>query len=379
MVANVVGAVFFDPHRKCVHLARIEMIEPRSEHSSTPQLPSLLVLDDGEPDPNLMEYIITSLPSHGDLSEPNVGPIDAVPYVLQAVEPNEVRYAPCPYFGGQDTFTYKANDGGTYPTGGDSNIATVTVNVLNQKTTDYHSDTNGYIGGGLLDTSDYAVRSQMIYLSSEIGSSAKRITDLGIYVKTPPQTSLLKFTIRMGHTTLNSYTSTSQIFNNLTTVYYSDQTIFSGWNWFHFDTPFDYNGTDNLMIDMNFWNSQTASAGSHYIHDCGQKRNYLMYDSNGDAGNPSNWVYSSWWDSYVQSEYMPAMQFISQSPIDPLAGDFDATCDVRLPDMAIFSQAWQTTSSDADYNPDCDLTVSKGAVNLQDLIILCDQWFQTYP
>lgn len=336
----------------------------------------LQVLDDGEPDPNLLRCIITSLPTHGILNEPNVGPIDIVPYTLMSGV-SDVNYVPCPYFGGQDTFTYKANDGGTYPTGGDSNIATVTVNVSNQKTTDYHSGSNSYTSG-MLNTSDYAVRSQMIYLSSEMGS-AKRITDLAIRVHTVPGRPLSNFTIRLKHTTLNAYTSLYQIYNDGTTVYQSNETLTSGWNWFHLDTPFNYNGADNLMIDISFWNSGTASDGYYYVYDVGQKRIFLMYDVDGDAGSPLNWDYYSYWDSYWQGGYMPVMQFMSEAPVEPMAGDFDATCDVKLPDLAIFSQAWQTTSGDANYNADCDLTATKGAINLQDLIILSDNWLQTYP
>lgn len=337
----------------------------------------LKVLDDGNPDPNLLHCIITSLPSHGVLSEPNVGPIDAVPYVLGSdANSVSVTYTPCPYFGGQDSFTYMANDGGTYPTGGDSNIATVTVNVNNEQVTDYHSDSNLYTWG-ILDTSNYAVRSQMIYLSGEIGSS-KRITGLAINVYSVPGRALSNWTIRMRHTTMSAYTSLTQIYPDWTVVYQAGETLTSGWNWFYFDTPFDYNGTSNLMIDLSFWNGGIATDGTYFAYNSGQARNYMMFDADGDAGSPLNWVYSSAWDYYNQSAYMPAMQFLSESSADPIPGDFDASCDVRLPDVAIFSQAWGSQTGDAAYNADCDLTTVKGAVDIQDMAILAEHWLEVY-
>jgi hypothetical protein len=51
-----------------------------------------------------------------------------VPYPL-AGNGNQVVYHPAPYYGGQDSFTFIANDGGTPPDGGDSNTATISVTV----------------------------------------------------------------------------------------------------------------------------------------------------------------------------------------------------------------------------------------------------------
>lgn len=334
-------------------------------------------LDDGVPDPNLFRCIITALPSHGILNEPNVGLIDWVPYELSS-SIRDVNYLPCPYFGGTDAFTYKANDGGTYPTGGDSNIATVTMNVNDQLYTDYYSDSNIYTNG-LLETSSYSVRNQVIYLTSELGPS-KRITDLAIHVHTSPGRSLTNWTIRMQHTNLDSYSSLMQVYDSgWTVVFQSNESMAVGWNWFHFDTPFDYNGLQNLMIDFSFQNPSTASVGYHYRNSVGQTRNYMMFDVNGDAGSPLNWDYYSNWDSYNQSTSLPVLQLLSIVPVDPLLGDFDASCDVRMPDVGIFSQAWMTSSGEAHYNADCDLTVAKGAVDLQDLLILMGQWMETYP
>lgn len=85
--------------------------------------------DDGLPDPpSALRYIIQTLPAHARLFDPNAGQITSAPYTL-AGGGNIVNYDPyCTYLGG-DSFTYIANDYGTAPDGGDSNIATVTITI----------------------------------------------------------------------------------------------------------------------------------------------------------------------------------------------------------------------------------------------------------
>jgi hypothetical protein len=87
--------------------------------------------DDGLPNPpGAMTYVITSLPGHGHLVDPAVGQINAAPYTL-AGNGHGVRYEPSIYYmGPDDSFTFKANDGGTPPEGGDSNTATVAISLV---------------------------------------------------------------------------------------------------------------------------------------------------------------------------------------------------------------------------------------------------------
>ncbi len=90
---------------------------------------TLSASDDGLPDPPAaLSYIVTSLPSDGTLTDLGGGVIATVPHTL-AGGGNGVSYAPNPWFGGTDSFQYKANDGGVPPDGGDSTIATVTITV----------------------------------------------------------------------------------------------------------------------------------------------------------------------------------------------------------------------------------------------------------
>ena len=84
--------------------------------------------DDGLPDPpGRLSYVIASLPSHGTLAYPDGTPI--VESDKLAAYDSEVVYRPNAGFDGEDTFTYRADDGGTSPTGGFSNVATVQILV----------------------------------------------------------------------------------------------------------------------------------------------------------------------------------------------------------------------------------------------------------
>lgn len=341
----------------------------------------LQVLDDGEPDPNLLAYMITSLPTHGYLSEPNVGPIDTVPYAMAAGDANGVIYTPCPYFDGQDTFTYKANDGGVYPTGGDSNIATVTVNVSDQFFMILDDPTSTY-SPLLMDTAAfYDARAEMILLQSDIGP-AQDLTDLALDIYIPPSGTLNNWTVRIQHTDWTHFDSVTTQFltSGWTMVYQANETITqTGWRNFHFDLPFEYNGTQNLLVDISFNNTGLTESGGGYLAQevTGTGRVIGLASKTGTHGNPLDWSFWALGGSYYV-DYIPSMKLIGEVAIDPLAGDFDATCDVKLPDIAIFAQAWQTTSGDAHYAAECDLTPTQGTIDLQDLTILCDHWLDVY-
>jgi hypothetical protein len=108
---------------------------PQAENSTvstaanTPVDVTLVATDDGLPDPPAaLTYIIASLPTHGTLSDPGAGVIESTPYTL-ADGGNQVVYTPDTWYLGGDSFTFMANDGGEPPEGGDSNIATVEIDV----------------------------------------------------------------------------------------------------------------------------------------------------------------------------------------------------------------------------------------------------------
>ena len=99
--------------------------------ANTSVLVTLVAIDyDGLPDPpGYLTYIIDSLPANGTLNDPGAGSIDGVPYSL-VDGGNIVEYKPNSWYFGDDSFTFKANDGGEPPDAGDSNIAIISIDVL---------------------------------------------------------------------------------------------------------------------------------------------------------------------------------------------------------------------------------------------------------
>ncbi len=90
---------------------------------------TLVATDDGLPDPPAaLTFRIMSLPTSGDLSDPGAGPITSAPYDLVGGG-NVVVYTPDPGYYGNDGFTFLADDGGTPPEGGPSNLATIAMSV----------------------------------------------------------------------------------------------------------------------------------------------------------------------------------------------------------------------------------------------------------
>ena len=109
------------------------LIGTAQTYLDTPVAVTLSATDDGLPgSPGVLSYIITSLPVHGLLADPGAGVIESVPYTL-AANGNQVIYTPTyACYAGDDSFHFKANDGGIAPDGGDSNEALVTITVLSE-------------------------------------------------------------------------------------------------------------------------------------------------------------------------------------------------------------------------------------------------------
>jgi hypothetical protein len=98
---------------------------------------TLAATDDGRPNPpGAMSFTILSKPAQGQLSFTDGTPIATVPAKLPAGSNKVVYKAPADWQG-DDTFTFCADDGGTAPTGGPSNTATVKVTIVKEITVEY--------------------------------------------------------------------------------------------------------------------------------------------------------------------------------------------------------------------------------------------------
>jgi subtilisin family serine protease len=85
-------------------------------------------IDDGLPNPpGSLTYTIASLPQHGQLEQVSGGAVISTAPAALATGVKQVVYRPNTGWVGADSFTFYCDDGGTSPSGGRSNTATVTV------------------------------------------------------------------------------------------------------------------------------------------------------------------------------------------------------------------------------------------------------------
>ena len=137
-------------------------------------------------------------------------------------------------------------------------------------------------------TSYYDSRTQSILLASEIGQPGV-IQKLRLYCSTRPGQDLSQFYIRLQHTAMSSFSSTSFVNSGWTTVLDAtnvdvDAWTVPGWVEFQFTTPFDYDGVSNLLVDYCVDNSYDTSYGVCYSFTAAADRT-LYYTANLAGGN----------------------------------------------------------------------------------------------
>ncbi|MDH4201657.1 MAG: C10 family peptidase [Phycisphaerae bacterium] len=333
----------------------------------------LIATDDGSPaSPGKLSYIITSLPAHGWLFDPNDGlEILTAPHTLQN-DSNSVIYRPCPYyFAGTDTFSFKANDGGVAPEGGDSNIANVNVvmNMLSDTVFEVHTIYKDYIP---FMTGFKKVRSQALYHADELGSKSQVIANLALNIETAPAIEIQNWTIRMKHTTLSEYPTSGAQFDNdgWTVVYDANETITqTGWHDFALEQTFDYDGTSNLMIDFSFDNTAT-STGYGYVYDSTPGTEYRIISYWSNSGDPLAFQTPN-----VKWKRLFNVTLKGQPDTEILYSDFNYNCSVGSEDLLTMIDTWLAQEGDANYNSDCDISVQVDKkVNLADFAVLASEW-----
>ena len=144
--------------------------------------------------------------------------------------------------------------------------------------------------------------SQQIFLASEMGGPATINSVSFDYNYSSAMTLKTNVDIYLGHTTKSTFTSSSDYIRDtsLVQVYSGNLNCHQGWNTFTFTTPFQYNGTDNLVLVVDD-NSNNYNSNSYVfnVHSAGANRSlhyysdtYNMSPSNPYANSPSS-SYSS--------------------------------------------------------------------------------------
>ena len=334
--------------------------------------------DEGLPNPpGALTWLINSLPEHGRLVDPNVGPITEVPYIL--LDPDhQVSYQPCgAYLSGLDTFTFSVDDGGISPDGGLSNTAAVTVQIQLMQETEVPIYPANIFTAYPLMAAYKAVRQQVIYPASEVGS-ARMLTQLDLEVDTVPGQVLENWTIRIKYTDRDVYTRSNREFDSTgwTLVYQADQVFTEGLNTFSFQTPFEYNGTDNLLIDFSFFNSTASTSGTVGSVNMGTSRT-LYQRSNTLDTSPLGWTLADFsYLAYLETR-IPKLKLwgYDETGIMILEADFNSDCRIDLDDLELMMLSWLMEQGDPNYDEACDISeVDDNRINLADLAVLAGQW-----
>ena len=135
--------------------------------------------------------------------------------------------------------------------------------------------------------------SQQIFLASEMGGAATIDSIAFDYAYATASTAKTNVTIYLGHTTQSTFTGTSNYIPaaGLQQVYSGNLNCHQGWNTFVFTTPFQYNGTDNLVlvVDDNSYDYDGSSYTFH-AHNAGATRSLYYYSDsyNPDPTNPTS-------------------------------------------------------------------------------------------
>ncbi len=149
-------------------------------------------------------------------------------------------------------------------------------------------------------------RTQVIYTADDMGNVPLSINSLSINVTTAPSLTLTNWTIRMKHTTKADYES-SAVFENTgwTVVYQANTTISAtGWNEFVFAAPFEYDGSQNLMVDFSFNNDEWASPGGKvYWTGTSTAQSIYGYTDSG-YGDPLDWSSSTHPTVYASDNFI---------------------------------------------------------------------------
>ena len=313
--------------------------------------------DEGLPDPpGVLTYIITSLPSHGTLDDPGSGAINSVPYTL-ASNGNQVLYTPCIIYTGSDSFDFKANDGGTPPDGGDSNIATITINV--QPTAPvvvYETDFNealpagwSIVNGGT--SSDTWTHTNLGKRSSSYWTGTFLIVDSDYAEEEDMDEQLITHSIDC---------------SNLEDVTLKFKHYFRYYNDYYYDEVADV----DVRLDGQAWQNVARYQDSDAY---GQVELDLSSIADGNPNVHIRWhYYNANWDWYWGID---DVQIIATIVPQPTVGDFEPDCDVDLYDFAVLALAWQSSPGSGNWNPACDISdPNDSIIDERDLDVLTENW-----
>lgn len=156
---------------------------------------------------------------------------------------------------------------------------------------------------------------QMVYTAAELNaagiSGAGTITHFGFYIAGAPTNPLPNYTIKMKNTTATNVATYDGV--GLTTVHNiaSYAPTAGGWSLLQLNTPFLWNGVDNILVDVCFdMVSNYTSSGQVYIYTPAVPSGFIY--SRSDTQNQCGLAASSVSSDKPQAQ----LSFVPSSPID---------------------------------------------------------------
>jgi len=330
----------------------------------TPVVITLQASDDGLPNPpGQLSYIITKLPNQGSLADPCAANINSVPYTL-ADSGNEVIYTPKSGCLLPVNFNFKANDGGTYPNGGDSNEAAVTVTfeavlysanmdtdplwTLDGSEWQWGQPTGG--GGGPFSypdpTSGFTGQNVIGYNLS--GDYANKMSSTE-WATTPAidctNTDVVNLVF---YRWLNVDASS----NDMAPVEISN----NGSNWSQL-------WINSSAVQDSSWQRQEFDLSAYAANQP------TVYIRLGMGPTNSNKPFSGW--------NIDDVSVIGQYQGQVIAGDFEPDCDVDFSDFSILADAWLSELDDGNWCLPCDISEpNDNIINILDFRVFTSNWLE---
>lgn len=169
-------------------------------------------------------------------------------------------------------------------------VVTFHTEMCNNSTTHTVGNDHGESHTGMPFTSNEKYNySQQIFLPSEVGE-AQNISTVSFYYDYTATLTKDNCTIYMANTSQSQFIDSLGLIpiDQLTQVYEGTLTFTQGWNDIILNTPFPYNGTDNLVVAIDD-NSGTAShAGDRFLTNSTSDCKAIVYHSDSDNPDPAD-------------------------------------------------------------------------------------------
>ncbi len=318
-----------------------------------PQAIILHAIDEGHPDtPGELNYIITSLPAYGTLSEPQAGVIesDDLPYTLRGYGRQVNYYCYTVDANEPDIFYFKANDGGTAPEGGDSNAARVAIDIEPAEVYSFDFEDGLPTGWTIVDGfSD----GHTWELHTETDPSGESISIMMVDGQ---------FAGSLDEQLISNYLDCSQ-FDGLSISFTN---MFAGF--------FTEVAEVDIRVNEGPWQNIARFQGA-FAPEVVELDVSTIADEQADV--QFRWHYTKpafgfgWMLEHIQL-------FAFDKALKVALGDFEPDGDVDLNDFRQLALSWKTSVGEPNFNPACDISdPDDGRIDVLDLVIFSENWLNT--